>query len=132
MRRTPLPRHTRRRPAPRRGLVAALAATALLLAGLLGLTALPDRAAAASDYTQSVTATSASQALISFTPTTPAAYVDVHYLVNGAGQQNFRMTQSGSTWTRTVDQLSNGTVLTYWFTYEKNGPQYDTPQFTYT
>jgi hypothetical protein len=137
MRETPLPR---RRHAPARagtrlsrGVTAALCAAALVLAGLLGLATLPGSAAAdSSDYTQSVTATSASQAKISFTPTTAAAYVDVHYLVNGAGQQNFRMTNGGGTWTQTVGSLSTGTVLTYWFTYEKGGPQYDTPQFTYT
>jgi len=64
--------------------------------------------------------------------TTAALYVDVHYLVNGANQQNFRMANSNGTWTQTVSSLSTGNVLEYWFTYEKNGPQYDTPHFTYT
>src|SRR5205814_1214447 len=58
--------------------------------------------------------------------------VDVHYLVNGANQQNFRMTNNAGTWLQTVSNLATGTVLTYWFTYEKNGPLYDTPHFTYT
>jgi hypothetical protein len=84
------------------------------------------------DYTASVTKVSASQARISFTPTTASQYVDVHYLVNGAGQQNFRMTNNGGTWTQTVSGLSAGNVLTYWFTYEKSGPQYDTPHYSYT
>ncbi|WP_399129962.1 glycoside hydrolase family 16 protein [Actinacidiphila sp. ITFR-21] len=84
------------------------------------------------DYAQNATSVGAGQARISFTPTTPAQYVDVHYLVNGAGQQNFRMAVSGGTWTQTVSGLSAGSVLTYWFTYEKSGPQYDTPHFTYT
>ncbi|MEW1643659.1 glycoside hydrolase family 16 protein [Streptomyces sp. NPDC091219] len=83
------------------------------------------------DYTAGVTRVSAGQAQITFTPTTPAAYVDVHYLVNGAGQQNFRMTNSGGTWTQNVS-LAAGSTLTYWFTYEKNGPQYDSPHYTYT
>ncbi|MCW2938572.1 MAG: glycoside hydrolase family 5, partial [Actinomycetia bacterium] len=69
-------------------------------------------------------AASATQARISFTPTTPAAYGDLHYLVNGASQQNFRMTNNGGTWTQTVNQLSAGSVVTYWFTEEKSGPQY--------
>lgn len=84
------------------------------------------------DFTASVTRTDASHALISFQPTTPAAYVDVHYLVNGANQQNFRMTNNGGTWTQSVGSLTAGSVLTYWFTYEKNGPQYDSPHYTYT
>jgi hypothetical protein len=60
-------------------------------------------------------------------------YVDVHYTgVPGAGQQNLRMTNSSGTWRSTVNGLSSGNVLDYWFTYEKSGPQYDTPHFTYT
>ncbi|WP_329241716.1 glycoside hydrolase family 16 protein [Streptomyces sp. NBC_01478] len=83
------------------------------------------------DYTAGVTRLSDSQAQITFRPTTPAAYVDVHYLVNNAGQQNFRMTNTGGTWTHNVT-LTAGSTLTYWFTYEKNGPQYDSPHYTYT
>ena len=56
----------------------------------------------------------------------------MHYLVNNAGQQNFRMTNTSGTWKQTVNGLATNNVVTYWFTYEKNGPQYDTPQFTYT
>jgi hypothetical protein len=84
------------------------------------------------DFTASVTRVDASHALISFKPTTAAAYVDVHYLVNGANQQNFRMAYNGGSWTQTVGSLTAGSVLTYWFTYEKNGPQYDSPHYTYT
>ncbi|KAA2261532.1 hypothetical protein F0L68_16570 [Solihabitans fulvus] len=105
--------------------MAALAAAATLLA--VGV-----NASAATDYTQTATQLTATQAQLSFTPTTPARYVDVHYLVNGAGQQNFRMTDNAGTWQQTVSSLTSGTVLEYWFTYEKNGPQYDTPHFTYT
>ncbi|HEY0496742.1 MAG TPA: chitobiase/beta-hexosaminidase C-terminal domain-containing protein [Kutzneria sp.] len=106
----------------------------LALIGAVALTAastLP--AAAADDYTQSVTATSASQARIDFTPTTASKYVDVHYTgVPGTGQQNVRMTNNTGTWQWTVSGLSTGNVLDYWFTYEKSGPQYDTPHFSYT
>ncbi|HEY2061052.1 MAG TPA: chitobiase/beta-hexosaminidase C-terminal domain-containing protein [Amycolatopsis sp.] len=116
---------------PRRGSLAALAfAAAGLLAGA-GLVA--PAASAAADYTQSATQLSSSQAQISFTPTTASLYVDVHYTgVPGAGQQNVRMTNSSGTWSYTVGGLSTGTVLDYWFTYEKSGPQYDTPHFSYT
>ncbi|MFI6099843.1 chitobiase/beta-hexosaminidase C-terminal domain-containing protein [Lentzea sp. NPDC051213] len=89
-------------------------------------------ASAAEDYTQNVTAIDASQARINFTPTTPALYVDVHYLISGTPQQNFRMTNNAGTWQKTVGSLSAGTVIDYWFTYEKGGPQYDTPHFSYT
>jgi hypothetical protein len=84
------------------------------------------------DYTAGVTRLNATQAQVSFKPTTAAKYVIVHYLVNNANQQNVTMTNNGGTWTQTISGLSAGSVLTYWFTYEKNGPQYDSPQYTYT
>ncbi|MEW2229405.1 chitobiase/beta-hexosaminidase C-terminal domain-containing protein [Streptomyces sp. NPDC007044] len=42
------------------------------------------------------------------------------------------MTNNAGVWTQTVSSLTTGTVLDYWFTYEKSGPQYDTPHFSYT
>ncbi|WP_405591736.1 chitobiase/beta-hexosaminidase C-terminal domain-containing protein [Streptomyces sp. NBC_01190] len=118
---------------PRRRATALLAALILAFAGLLGLTQTIGSASAdSSDYTQSVTAVSTTQAKITFTPTTTAAYVDVHYLVGGTNQQNVRMTNTAGVWTWTVSSLTTGSALEYWFTYEKSGPQYDTPHFTYT
>jgi hypothetical protein len=117
----------------RRRAVAALGALALLLGGLIGLAETAGTAAAdSSDYTQSVTQTSSTQAQVTFTPTATSAYVIVHYLVNNTNQQNVQMAASGSAWTYTVGGLSGGSVLTYSFTYTKGGPQYDTPWFTYT
>jgi chitodextrinase len=84
------------------------------------------------DYTASATRLSSTQAQLSFKPTTTALYVDVHYTLNGGAQQNFRMAQSGGTWTQTVSGLSSGGKLEYWFTYEKSGPQYDSVHYTYT
>ncbi|MFY0573880.1 fibronectin type III domain-containing protein [Cystobacter fuscus] len=84
------------------------------------------------DYTANVTRTSSTQARISFKPTTSALYVDVHYTLNGGGQQNFRMALANGTWTQDVAGLSTGSRLEYWFTYEKSGPQYDSPHYTYT
>ncbi|MEU4247737.1 chitobiase/beta-hexosaminidase C-terminal domain-containing protein [Amycolatopsis sp. NPDC026612] len=113
----------------RRGPVLALVASALLVAA--GLTA--PAALAADDYTQSVSQPSSTQVQITFTPTTPALYVDIHYTgVPGVGQQNVRMTNGSGTWRTTVNGVSSGNVLDYWFTYEKSGPQYDTPHFSYT
>jgi hypothetical protein len=113
----------------RRGPRLALVASALLVAAGLSAPA----ALAADDYTQSVTQLSSTQLQLNFTPTTPAAYVDVHYTgVPGVGQQNVRMTNGSGTWRTTVNGLSTGNTLDYWFTYEKSGPQYDTPHFSYT
>ncbi|WP_447001944.1 chitobiase/beta-hexosaminidase C-terminal domain-containing protein [Saccharothrix isguenensis] len=105
---------------------------ALVLALSTALLTVVGTAAAEADYTQGVTQLDASQARIDFRPTTAALYVDVHYIASGAGQQNFRMTNNAGTWQRTVGSLTAGTVLDYWFTYEKSGPQYDTPHFSYT
>ncbi|MGK4591518.1 chitobiase/beta-hexosaminidase C-terminal domain-containing protein [Amycolatopsis sp. w19] len=117
-------------PERRKGFRGALAlglSALLIAAGLGGATA------AAADYSQSAASLNATQAQFSFTPASPARYVDIHYTgVPGVGQQNVRMTDNGGTWRHTVGSLSAGTVLDYWFTYEKNGPQYDTPHFTYT
>ncbi|RSN60724.1 hypothetical protein DMH01_15715 [Amycolatopsis sp. WAC 04182] len=110
-----------------RGVLAAGLSALLIASGLGGATA------AAADYSQTAASLNASQAQFSFTPSTPARYVDIHYTgVPGVGQQNVRMTDNGGTWRHTVGSLTAGTVLDYWFTYEKSGPQYDTPHFTYT
>ena len=92
----------------------------------------PAQAQAAGDYTQGVTQLDSADADIWFTPTTPSALVDVHYLIAGTPQQNFRMTNNNGTWQHAVGQLTGGTLIEYWFTYEKNGPLNDTPHFTYT
>ncbi|MBV2357455.1 hypothetical protein KUM39_24335 [Streptomyces sp. J2-1] len=83
------------------------------------------------DYTAGVERVSANQARITFRPTTSANYVDVHYLINGANQQNVRMTNNGGTWTQNVS-INSGSTLSYWFTYEKSGPQFDSPHYSYT
>ncbi|NUS10333.1 MAG: hypothetical protein HOY69_02820 [Streptomyces sp.] len=109
-----------------------LAVLALAVAGLLGLVGTSGTASAASDYTQTVSEPTPTQTQFTFTPTTPAGYVIIHYQVGTATQQNVQMAASGSSWTYTVSPVSAGAVITYSFTYTKNGPQYDTPQFTYT
>jgi hypothetical protein len=117
-------RHVRGPGALVRLALAASAVVAVLLSGA--------RSAAAADFTQSVAQLDATRAQISFTPTTPALYVDVHFLSPSDGQQNIRMTDTAGTWQQTVSALPSGFVLEYWFTYEKNGPQFDTPHFTFT
>ncbi|MFD9598698.1 glycoside hydrolase family 64 protein [Kitasatospora sp. NPDC059973] len=119
------PRHR----APRhRGAVAVLTVLALLLAGLWTAAG----ARAATDYTQSAATVAPGSVLFAFTPATPAALVDVHYRPAADGQQNVRMTAGASRWETTATGLAAGTVLEYWFTYEKAGPLYDTPHFTVT
>ncbi len=85
----------------------------------------------AADYTATVTKSGTSEALV-FAPKTAAAYVDVHYTINGANQQNVRMVQSGTNWTHTIQGVAAGQSIELWFTYEKSGPQYDSAHYTYT
>lgn len=90
---------------------------------IIGLSRGATPAKAAGDYTQGVTPLSSTQAKIWFTPTIPVALVDVHYLVNGTNQQNFRMTNNGGTWTQTVSGLAAGNVIKYAFTYQNSAGQ---------
>ncbi|MFC4102323.1 glycosyl hydrolase [Paenibacillus xanthanilyticus] len=84
------------------------------------------------DFTATVTKPTSSSEKITFKPTTAALYVDIHYTVNGANQQNVRMTNNNGTWEHTINGLSAGQAIDLWFTYEKSGPQYDSPHYTYT
>ncbi|MEV0411139.1 hypothetical protein AB0I68_10125 [Streptomyces sp. NPDC050448] len=72
-------------------------AALIALVGAVLFAPAPTRAAAgAADYKQGVTAQGAGPAQIRFTPATPAAPVDVHYLPGGGpGRQNFRMADNG-------------------------------------
>src|SRR3954470_19497058 len=113
----------------RLAIVALRALLVVLLCGTLG------SATAATDFTQSVTQLSATQVQVSFAPTTPAAFVDIHYLPPATppiGQQNVRMTNNAGTWQFTIGGLTSGFVLEYWFTYDKGGPAFDSPHFTFT
>ena len=48
-------------------------------------------------------------------------WADLHYTVNGGGQQNVRMIQSGTSATYTVSGLSSGATVRYFFTYVPAG-----------
>jgi hypothetical protein len=56
---------------------------------------------------------------ISFTSHLNSAWVDVHYQINGGGQQNFRMTSlGGNNWVQNKLNLRAGDQLRVWFTYQ--------------
>lgn len=60
-------------------------------------------------------------------------WVDIHYTVNGGAQQNVRMNQSGTKATYTINGLSNGSTVKYWFTHcDTSGYTKDTSSYTYT
>ncbi|NBI29644.1 fibronectin type III domain-containing protein [Chengkuizengella marina] len=87
------------------------------------------------DFTSNVEAITDSQALISFEPNgyTPN-FVVVHYRVNNGDEQNYFLNDvgGGDRWEYTISNLSTGDVVDYYFTYEKNGPQYDSEHYEYT
>jgi hypothetical protein len=104
---------------------------ACLLASLF-LGVLPAAAQTAADYTQGVSV-NGSTATIWFAPTSNATtWVDVHYKLNGGGQQNLRMALKGSRDEQSVAGVKPGDVLSYSFTYNKGSPAYDSAAYTYT
>ncbi|WP_434391326.1 fibronectin type III domain-containing protein [Melittangium boletus] len=88
-----------------------------------------------SEFTTGATNVSSTQAQLWFKASGfTANYVILHYSTPGIGQQNLNATYNSGTgrWEYTVSGLSSGTVLTYSFTYNKSGAQYDTATYTWT
>jgi hypothetical protein len=88
-----------------------------------------------SSFTQGVTSLSSSQARFWFQPNGwTAGYVILHYTIPGQAQQNVNMTFNSSTsrWEYTVSGLSSGQTVTYSFTYQRGGLQYDTGTYSWT
>ncbi len=95
----------------------------------------PTSACPSGSFTQGVSVISSNQARFWFQPCGwTAGYVILHYTVTGQGQQNVNMTYNSSTarWEYTVGGLSSGQTITYSFTYQKSGVQYDTGSYTWT
>ena len=106
-----------------------------LSAAVLLLLASAAHAQTSADFTQSVASLGATDAQVRFVPNGfTAGYVIVHYLVNNVNQQNLNMAWNAGTgrWEHTVGGLSSGALVTYFFSYQKNGTQYDTQWFNYT
>ncbi|WP_462164071.1 di-heme oxidoredictase family protein [Pseudoalteromonas xiamenensis] len=59
-------------------------------------------------------------------------WADVHYRVNGGGQQNVRMVVGGGRNTLSLDSLQNGDTVEYWFTYQTSSGAVDTSVKTFT
>lgn len=75
-----------------------------------------------------------SQVKVWFKPPATASYVILHYVKPGLPQQNINMTYNSgaSRWEYTVDGLNSGQSLSYQFTYNTGGVQYDTAWYSYT
>jgi hypothetical protein len=86
-------------------------------------------------YIQGVVSSGATTALPWFKPCGwTAGYVIIHYTLPGQAQQNVNMTYNSSTarWEYSISGISAGQTLTYSFTYQKSGLQYDTGTSTWT
>lgn len=86
-------------------------------------------------FAQGVVSSGATTALPWFQPCGwTAGYVIIHYTLPGQVQQNVNMTyNSGTTrWEYAVSGISAGQTLSYSFSYQKSGLQYDTGTFSWT
>ena len=87
------------------------------------------------DYSYGTQNVSSNQSLFYFTPKGYSAnYVILHYTPAGQPQQNVNMTYNSGTgrWEYTAGGLSTGQNISYSYTYNKNGLQYDTPWYSFT
>src|SRR5947208_2993144 len=92
-------------------------------------------AQAQTDFTRGVNYVSSTSALAWFTPSGfTAGYVILHYTPAGQAQQNVNMTWNAGSgrWEYTMTGLTSGQVVTYSFSYQKNGTQFDSASFSYT
>lgn len=90
---------------------------------------------ASSGFSQGASSSSSNQALFWFQPSGwTAGYMVLHYNQPDAPQQNLNMTYNNGTarWEYTASGMSSGQVITYFFTYQKAGLQYDTSNYTWT
>ncbi len=86
-------------------------------------------------FTQGVVNSGSTTALPWFKPCGwTAGYVILHYIRPGLVQQNVFMTYNPGTarWEYSVTGMSAGQALTYSFTYQRSGLQYDTSTYTWT
>lgn len=107
---------------------------ALTLISALGMVGIPP-VQADSNYTAGVTALDSTSVQFWFkTNGWTANYVILHYTVPGAPQQNVYLVYNSSTgqWEYSVSGLSSGSTITYNYTYNQDGLQYDTALATYT
>ena len=100
-----------------------------------GPTPTPTPVSCTGTFNQGVNSVSASQAQFWFQPCNwTAGYVIVHYVVPGQPQQNVNMSYNSSAgqWQYTAGGMSSGQNITYSFTYQQNGLQYDTGSYSWT
>jgi Peptidase inhibitor family I36 len=93
-------------------------------------TATENQAQAVTDFDQGVEV-SGNAGKIWFKSNVSTSWVDVHYQVNGGGQQNVRMSATNARFEQAL-RVATGDVLSYFFTYNNGAPAYDSARFSYT
>ncbi len=121
----------------RRAIVLASCSCMLILCAPLALVSLGNapRVHAAASFGEGANTLNSSQALFWFQPAGwTAGYVILHYNQPGIAQQNVNMAYNSSTtrWEYTAGGMSAGQVITYSFTYQQSGLQYDTGSYSFT
>ncbi|HEY5003645.1 MAG TPA: serine/threonine-protein kinase [Ktedonobacteraceae bacterium] len=98
-------------------------------------TPVPTTSRCASNFSQGVNNIGSGQGQFWFSPCGwTSIYVIVHYTGTGQAQQNIQMFYNGNTgsWQYTISALHSHETLTYWFTYQQNGIQYDSSMYSWT
>jgi hypothetical protein len=99
-----------------------------------GITSVPTVPATTDGFIQNVTRTNTTSALFAFKPGNwTAGYVILHYTLVGSTQENVHMKYNTGTarWEYSVGNLPTGAKITYSFTYQKSGLQYDTSSYSW-
>lgn len=85
-----------------------------------------------SDYTVTATDNSATQTTLTFKANNYAQYVIAHFKVNDGAMQNVNMASgNGYDYNLAITGLRTGDTIKVFFTYNKGGLQYDSPEMTY-
>jgi serine/threonine protein kinase len=98
-------------------------------------TPVPTKSRCASNFSQGVNNIGSGQGQFWFSPCGwTSSYVIVHYTGTGQAQQNIQMFYNGNTgsWQYTLSGLHSNETLTYWYTYQQNGIQYDSSMYSWT
>ncbi|WP_309385923.1 di-heme oxidoredictase family protein [Cerasicoccus frondis] len=58
-------------------------------------------------------------------------FADIHYAVNGGSQLNLRMSGDGPRFSYTVSDLADDDEISFYYTFDREGPVEDTPSYTH-
>ncbi|NBI30090.1 glycosyl hydrolase [Chengkuizengella marina] len=83
------------------------------------------------DYTISIEKLNSDQAVFKFVPTSDSGFADIHYTIDNGVQQNVRTVHKNGTWEYTISGLQAGSMINFFYTYNKGQLAYDTPKYEY-